>query len=167
MNTSLTCVLLVLHSWTVRTLSCRSLLLLLVTAELISDQFKEYFSMCFKCVDQLLSSQSRPPPCSQTNNQPPTCFPWCSCEMRTTWAASPHVAPLTVPALVALIRRGVPGRSLWRHRLTALLALLQPGPACTPASPLIPPKGPGACGEVGHWRWSWIAAWLGSVHLCC
>lgn len=68
MNTSLTCVLLALRSWTVRTLSCRSLLLLLVTAELISDQFKEYFSMCFKCVDQLLSSQSRPPPCAQTNS---------------------------------------------------------------------------------------------------
>lgn len=73
------------------------------------------------------------------------------CEVRATWDTSPHVAPLTVPALVALIRRGVPGRSLWRHRLTALLALLQPGPAphtSIPSNPSPPelPKGPGAWG---------------------
>lgn len=124
--------------------------------------FLPVFLMCWSAAVFTVPSSSM---CS--DEQPPTCFPWCPCKARTTWAASPHVAPLTVPALVALIRRGVPGRSLWRHRLTALLALLQPGPACTPASPLIPPKGPGACGEVGHWRWSWITAWLGSVHLCC
>lgn len=114
--------------------------------------FKGIYPCVFKCVHQLLCWHSHPPSCAQNNNhqhfshgspEP------CSCEVRATWDTSPHVAPLTVPALVALIRRGVPGRSLWRHRLTALLALLQPGPAphtSIPSNPSPPelPKGPGA-----------------------
>lgn len=130
--------------------------------------------MYFLCLPQPLSCH--PPSCVQNNNhqhfshgspEP------CSCEVRATWDTSPHVAPLTVPALVALIRRGVPGRSLWRHRLTALLALLQPGPAphtSIPSNPSPPelPTGPGAWREVGHWRWSRESntAELCSVHLC-
>ncbi len=146
--------------------------------ETTSSFFKGISPCVFKCVHQLLCWHSHPPSCTQNNNHqhfshgPPEP---CSCEVRATWDTSPHVAPLTVPALVALIRRGVPGRSLWRHRLTALLALLQPGPAphtSIPSnpSPLELPKGPGAWREVGHWRWSRVSQSiideLRSVHLC-
>lgn len=92
-------------------------------------------------------------------------------EVRAAWDTSPHVAPLPVPALVALIRRGVPGRSLWRHRLTALLALLQPGPALHTSIPsnLSPAwTAQGAWREVGHWRWSRMSqspAWPRPLHL--
>lgn len=82
--------------------------------------------------------------------------------VRATCNTSPHVASLPVPALVALIRRGVPGRSLWRHRLTALLALLQPGWAphtSVPSNPSLSEllKCPAACREVGQRRRSKIS----------
>lgn len=55
-----------------------------------------------------------------------------------TWDSSPHVAPLPVPALVALIRRGVPGRSLWRHRRCCSLA--RPRTPCVPSNPSQRPR---------------------------
>lgn len=55
-----------------------------------------------------------------------------------TWDSSPHVAPLPVPALVALIRRGVPGRSLWRHRRCCSLA--RPRTPCIPSNPSQRPR---------------------------
>jgi len=80
---------------------------------------------------------------------------------------SPHVAPRPAPALVALICRGVPGRSFWRHRRCCSLARL-----CAPACTLIRlclncPTAPRAWREVGHWRWSRKShSKLCSLHFC-